>query len=333
VGPFNEWLDYAIQWDNIPILYAEHNDVLIEAHAAAKAASFETLVFLGELHKSIALLRTLGKRLVRLSDQSFYRDLRRGTLANYYRVSRGHSRWMKRSFKASVRRSAREWLQYRYGIMQVLYDYQNALRLVETLRRPPRTRFVRSTSQQQSWSHPGFSGSGYTTNDQVVIGATQRDHLMVTAGVLVEPKMGSFGHVVDATGIIDILPTVWEMTRLSFVVDWFVGVGSWLESQSPEFTKTILGSWITTERTRWRHYDCRFSTRIPPGIPSDSYFGSGYGPFSTGTVHNDLFTVDQKRVWRDRIVNPPLPDLPAVKVQLNPGRIIDLASLVTQRLR
>jgi hypothetical protein len=49
----------------------------------------------------------------------------------------------------------------------------------------------------------------------------------------------------------DIPVTVWELVPWSFVVDWFVNVGDWIQAVTPNPSVTVKGSWTTTiVRTR-----------------------------------------------------------------------------------
>lgn len=43
----------------------------------------------------------------------------------------------------------------------------------------------------------------------------------------------------------DIPATLWEIVPYSFVVDWFVNVGTWLNAVVPDPNVTVLGNWIT----------------------------------------------------------------------------------------
>lgn len=146
--------------------------------------------------------------------------------------------------------AAEVWLQYRYGVMPVVRDLENIISGVQkkigkvrkkTSATASLTRAVSSTIVRDN----GLGGIGH-------IGKQISDKVDVKAISLDEYNMDRLAAIgFTAKGLIT-LP--WELIPYSFVIDWFVNVGDFINSLVPLPGVKPLGSCLITERdamTNW----------------------------------------------------------------------------------
>lgn len=133
------------------------------------------------------------------------------------------------------------WLYYRYGIMPIVYDLEDASDALTTL---------------EGWSSPRFVSRGRQTltgnNLETQVGSpsvawnisrdveTSRE-VTVRTGVLYElAEDNTFGVTLG-----DVPSALWEIVPFSFVVDWFWNVSDYIRAISPKVGVKQLGEWTT----------------------------------------------------------------------------------------
>lgn len=112
------------------------------------------------------------------------------------------------------------WLEYRYGLMPIIYDVYGLLQVIERMGRLYETSRDRSDTDVQyeySDSVYQYSVSGLTVNRAWVKRRYDPKNLFNSVGSLL-----SFNP----------LKTAWELVPYSFVVDWFVNIGDAISSIS-----------------------------------------------------------------------------------------------------
>lgn len=167
-----------------------------EAAANIYSNNHDTLTFLVELKKSLALFRNAARRLQQLVSGS-HRALTAKDLANY-------------------------WLEYRYGWRILYYDILEIQATLESLD---------DTRKRYSQKN----GRTFRYTDEVVTHNNSTPHdLTFTENVEVEVS-------VRGAVVADIEPpkfrfnpitTGWEVVRYSFILDWIIDIGQWLEALS-----------------------------------------------------------------------------------------------------
>jgi hypothetical protein len=136
---------------------------------------------------------------------------------------------------------ADSWLQIQYGWKPLLQDIDGAMRLLaNSILKKPRITTVRSGSQKQIKTSseivffPGKEGiiieeSNYFST-RVGVRYTYRSELV---------------NYLQQTGFTNPINLAWEILPYSFVVDWFVPIGPYLETLSAWQSKTFVGGFIT----------------------------------------------------------------------------------------
>jgi hypothetical protein len=130
--------------------------------------------------------------------------------------------------------------------------------------------------------------------------------------VRVNPSFGA----VDSYGVRNILTSAWELTKLSWVADWFVDIGTRLAAIESQFLTDKVGGWIS-----YRHelldyvlYQARFQSSFTP-----SYEWTGH--MTEVCTKHDYSTVVE------RTANPDVSYLPQINVKLNWKKVADAAAL------
>jgi len=148
------------------------------------------------------------------------------------------------------------WLQYRYGIMPLMYSARDIIKLLE--KNPTFvTKRHKVSVPIQDLDRPDDPVYFYQTLE-----GTLEYKITVKGGW----KLGSNSDRID----INPITTAWALTPLSFVVDWFVNIGDWLGAYVRTITSgaDVLGCVAVKEKTTRRTYlhleiDERFSYTWP----------------------------------------------------------------------
>lgn len=137
------------------------------------------------------------------------------------------------------------WLSYRYAVRPLVNDIGDAAEAVQHVisKHKPIWRTARGyASASDDTSDSGTIGSApgltYTWSTE------SSRSTQVRAGVLYAYKRSpdTFG-----TSMSRIPVTGWELIPFSFVADWFVNIGPWIEAITPKAGIQVLGSWTTVD--------------------------------------------------------------------------------------
>lgn len=130
-------------------------------------------------------------------------------------------------FNASVNKQRRDrynldnllaqWLQYRYGVMPLVYTLYDA---AELLKQVKMAEFV-DTRKKETIERP--SPLNKKATERIVFRCCARSKV-TSEGLLKAYELSQFNPSV----------TAWELVPLSFVVDWFVNIGTVLQALNPQ---------------------------------------------------------------------------------------------------
>lgn len=164
------------------------------------------------------------------------------------------------------------WLMYRYGIMPLVYDIQG---LMKAATAPIALSAQRHTARGKACANVDSDGiDSYTEY------TTTRSHNVGTASAVVCARAGiMYVHTMDmrnryGLSLGDIPSTLWESIPLSFVPDWAINIGDYLQAIQIDSSTKILSTWTTVEQTRTHEYTRSFSAKTDPNYNiSDSRVG------------------------------------------------------------
>lgn len=236
-------------------------------------------------------------------------------VAKAYRAARkGNFRKAASELNCNWRKSTSNWLELQYGWKPLLSDVYNATDALSSRTDPKDWRVtVKGVARDSSESYfqDPPSGQGFAHRGFV--------HESVFQGCFVRLDYfpdNPFLIALTSLGLTNPLAIAWELTRLSFVVDWALPIGDWLSSLDASLGYTFV-SGSRSELTR--------STRSWDGNP---YLGQyPYGK----TIRADTKGFG-KYVALDRVVYPssPLPRPPVPKNPVGLKHMADGLSLLAQ---
>jgi hypothetical protein len=215
-------------------------------------------------------------------------------------------------FKKTSLTAASKWLEIRYGWLPLIYDVQGTLKALSAELKP---RFTARGFANDA----GFSSPSETLNIGVCeVSSSVSTNLekRVRAYILYEVDRRSL--VPQKLGVLQLPATIWELVPFSFVFDWFVDIGEWLDAITPRVGVNVLCEGYTIAKIGSRSRLVTGTTPIAPFTAVNSLTGQSDGWFGYG----------KKRVTRLNMT-----PTPRVNVKFNPKRAIDSIALLGQQFR
>lgn len=138
------------------------------------------------------------------------------------------------------RDAANLWLEWSYGWRPLLSDIYNGVELIREGFRGNSLLFsARRTRSEQL--DPADLFGGYN------VGRVTDGEARESSQVILYGSVTSNLSVLSSLGLINPLALAWELTRLSFVIDWLLPIGNWLQSLSATVGITFVGGCRTDQ--------------------------------------------------------------------------------------
>lgn len=290
--------------------------------------------FIAEWDKTRLLHKNLGHALERLVREESLRyrrpsrkkvplyDERGNPLLN--RQGKPQYRWMhtpeevsgKGAFGSKTKRLSDLYLAVRMGLLPLLSDLEGACKILSTkkyTRRTARGNFQASGTSQTSMvvPDPHYSGGWSMTFTHTKI-ITFRNGLLYEASPA--------GLVVGQLGLTRPLSSLWQSMPWSFVVDWFVGVGNWLDAIQPSGASRTLAAW-----DGYREINSYVIT--VGGSHNGSTTDGRSGNISWNETFMEVQTTKSRLPW-----DGSAPTVPVPGTGFSAMRSADFAALVLQRI-
>lgn len=268
---------------NFPIAYNAAIDFEIPdtayyvQQAAAKIYSrgHDTLTFIAELKKTREMFQNVSKKLLSLRDG------------------------------LSLKRASDLWLEARYGWRTLVYDLEDLHQALSELGET-RKRYSERTGQTLS-----EADSYVVVSDNGVNVITDTYSTSLTISV----RGSVVADISPPTFQFDPVQTAWELTRLSFVVDWLINVGqsiSAIEFLIFNTSYSAAGGYSATKEISVS----RVLSTSPSNLIS-TYSGAG--------------TSKAKKIWTARVPTS-VSYLPLIKLRLDEFKVLDLLALLRQAI-
>jgi hypothetical protein len=203
------------------------------------SSDFKALTSLGELRETIRMIKGRSVDLRKLVDKNKWRSY--------------HARMKAKSVSEWRQTASDLWLEYAFGWKPALMDISNAYDAYNAYKKDPTPQSAKATYRTQQnlpRTKSGATISSINTNSlncDVYQSGTVSSAIAWTVGYT--PKVTSSGPLALQAGISpqDLICTGWELLPWSFLVDYFVTIGSVLEAQVT-LSLIDLNWWSCTER-------------------------------------------------------------------------------------
>ncbi|DAD51654.1 maturation protein [ssRNA phage Esthiorhiza.2_3] len=217
--------------------------------------------------------------------------------------------------------AANNWLAYQYGWKPLLQDIHGIMESFAKLNKSDRTVQVARSSASGELS----------TSDDLIMNTAGSPHIGKTYKLIqwntrygiryrVDNHMSAF---LNQTGFTNPLNLAWEVLPYSFVVDWFLPIGPWLEAMTAWNGLTFLSGW-RSKLTRVTTYN---------GV---SYDGQRYPFFPTDStmcnMHGSIFA-ERITYTRTKLTSFPSQEIPKFKNPLGVEHALNAVALVRSAFR
>lgn len=218
--------DYIEAWATTdPLRAVCELEAQYDALSKARDMKFNAPVFFGEARQTVDMFRNTAHTLGRA-----YGAFRKGNFKRAAKVL---------GIDKPTGALANNWLAYNYGWRPLLTDAVGAATSLWDFFNQPKyggqritvqSRRVKLPDKSQAFYNYATDGSG-VPNYKSWISWTRS--ISGKAGLLLEVEYTSAALASSlGVGLTDPLLTAWELTPFSFVFDWFVDIGGWLETRS-----------------------------------------------------------------------------------------------------
>jgi len=228
-------------------------------------------------------------------------------LEAYYAAKAGNGKRVAKKLKVAFQKNppksfADLWLSYQYGWKPLMTDIYNAFAGMLVVFSRPQLRSVTGVARRRETSYA--NSSTFTILGKPWKGCETK----VTYSI-----DDAFTSGLNSLGLVNPGAIAWELTRLSFVVDWFIPIGNFLTAMTAPVG--LQFEWGYTTKF------CNGTTQIRKNYNS---------LYTIGT--HPVFDVKVKGMDRKVLTDFPAPRL-YLRPPLTPNQIASLLALITQRSR
>lgn len=172
------------------------------------------------------------------------------------KMTKYRNRHLGKTIHSATKATANAWLEYRYGWRPLLGDAESIIDAVHSSRsaafgggRGLVARGGARMSREMVTTHT-FAPGTVPSMGEAQCSVRWQKTLTANAGVWYELKPRTSSDDLAAKlglRVRDIPATIWELVPWSFVADWFINVGDWIEAVTPNPDVTVKGSWVTSK--------------------------------------------------------------------------------------
>jgi len=251
------WYDASISQANLTIkLVGRLTEQL-------QGSDFNMSVFLGELPQTLDLLADSAIRIRKSVSR-----LRRGDLLGSARMLfEGTGRqpkaahdWRRLTSNSPVQNTARNWLELQYGWLPLLKDAEGAAQSIAHALYAPIQQTYRANVRIERKipdTRAVYDGTRW-------VYSTCEIYKMWRKSLVAYIKEDRQGTLPAQLGLLDPELVAWELLPFSFVADWFIPIGQWMEQRAK--AGRLTGTFVTTDKGT-----CLVDKMVLDGAPSSGY--------------------------------------------------------------
>lgn len=310
---------------------------IMRAHAEVDVSEMQLLATAGELPETLAWIRSLVQRGVKLT-RAFKRRADYSAILRSLkyaaeerptkRVIAKFERYVDliKARKARLKELGKDqslvddfsnlWLEYRYALRPLVGDLQNALKALSKI--IDKRRMIARGHEYSGATSERIESTTLTEPSQIVkltAKVTETEKIKARSGVLYALEE-SLLSLVNVLGLDQPVESIWELIPFSFIVDWFFSVGDLLNSWFKSSGLSVLTSWVSLQVER---------STVRKITNCEVYNYNGYVWQSDRMIV--LGSSHSTATWRWRVPNPELPLLPRLDIKLDLAKIIDLGMI------
>lgn len=328
ISRFPESEDFLYEPFGHPLSDTVTDDVAAKLRAQTQKArdfGLNVGVFVAELPSTMNMFANTATRIV-----TAWRNLRRGDLSA---AARGLGlNVTKKQLQASPKQVQKtwgnHWLELKYGWLPLLSDVDAAAhKLAHELHRPPKFS-VRARSGRETEHVTAISSRGTLTTTHSV---------SLEQGFTFTVSSGMIAHAASL-GLTNPMLIAWETVPLSFVFDWLIPIGQYLQGFSAYHGLAFVGGWSSRRGRKLSVYS--YPEGSSQGYYVQSYYADGHSPPELHRYQPDWdenFTAGSIVVDESGFHRQTLSDFPGrggLKLDFGPSlpKLITSLALIRQRM-
>jgi len=243
-------------------LYRNKSLAVAELYAQAANIDFNALVAVAEAPKAFALIASTASRFAKI-----YRSLRKGdvrALKDSLIESGGHARSISRRANTARKRGGLEqfaadtWLEVKYGWKPLLYDIEGAAEATSKGWQEEPSDIIIQVSKRRSTD---ASSKGNYVDKSGSSGKVTVSHGYTVKVSIIQQDMRNAASL----GLLNLGLVAWELVPYSFVVDWLLPVGNFIQAQTA-FSGTSFKEGCHSYHHKWKGQHTQTEYR---GAPAD----------------------------------------------------------------
>jgi len=190
-------------------------------------SDFNAGVFLGEGREALKMIATNATKIYKA-----YKAARKGNFATAAYELTGSNKTVRKSL-------ANNWLELQYGWLPLLKDIKGGAEflshhfttpMVFRVVVQPKEKVTLNACTCGSPTSYGYMNSPLTERGRILALLKEKD-------------------IVTLSGLLDPASVAWELLPYSFVIDWFIPIGNYLQARG--LAQGLTGTFVTTRTTKW----------------------------------------------------------------------------------
>ncbi len=295
-GTFQNTVGGMGSFPSVPWTSNDTNSLIGKLREKVAGSDFNAGVFLGEGREALSMIATNATKIFTALTR-----LRRGNFVGATEALTGVRR-RGRTFR-NDKDIASQWLELQYGWLPLLADVKGGAEFLAHNLNFPLQQVVRVRMRVEK-TKPTWATSSPSTSK---MGNVQINSYGQIKAILKEKD------VAQLSGLLDPLSVAWELVPYSFVIDWFLPIGDWLQNRG--LASALTGTFVTSRIDR---------------LNCSNLIGQGGWTF-TGSTYS------QERIITSRSVSSsldvPFPTVKGLEEAVSWKRAANAVALLTQLRR